>query len=359
MTYLGGFFKGVAAVAALVAGIGLFSLAAAPAASFTMTPAGNPVVGQTVQFSDTSSGGPTSWSWNFDDGQVSTQQSPTHVYAAPGPFNVTLTATNASGSTQQTQPLVVSTSDTLRLNSSHAFLVTLVATNQHNNNAQGPGQAIPQNDLFGYFSLPTLTGNPDNPEVFVKILDGTTINGQFWVFYGHLTDLIYDITVTEVATGFIKTYHKDAGNSAGGFDTSGFSATATPTITLTPTITPTPGPPTATPTPTPTGGALITVNLVARDFHWDFDNSGQPTKTLHVGQPYRLNISRAPGAASHQFTGLPEFSCSAATLTSTKVCNFTPSAGDLGDHFFGCDNSQCGTTSQHNGMQNGVITIVP
>jgi hypothetical protein len=92
-------------------------------------------------------------------------------------------------------------SDTLTLNSSHPFTVRLVATNQHNGNVQGVGQAIPQSDLFGYFSLPSLTGQPTNPEVFVKILDGTTINGQYWVFYGHLTDLIYDITVTEVATG--------------------------------------------------------------------------------------------------------------------------------------------------------------
>ena len=63
---------------------------------------------------------------------------------------------------------------TLVLNSAHSFNITLNATNQHNNNQQGAGVALPQTDTFGYFSFPAITGNPSNPEVFVKILDGRT-----------------------------------------------------------------------------------------------------------------------------------------------------------------------------------------
>ncbi|MGH9364985.1 MAG: hypothetical protein ACRD1B_06945, partial [Thermoanaerobaculia bacterium] len=119
-------------------------------------------------------------------------------------------------------------STTLVLNAAHSFNVSLVATNWHvPGNVTGPGIALPQNDLFGYFSLPALTSNASNPEVFVKILDGRPINGKYWVFYGHLTDLIYDLTVRENATGITKIYHKDAGNAVGGFDTGAFSATAT------------------------------------------------------------------------------------------------------------------------------------
>ena len=334
MTFFGGLFKGLSALAVSVLAFGLFSAAAAPTASFTMAPDGNPVVGQPVQFTDTSTGGPTSWSWNFGDGQSSTQQNPTHVYAAPGPFNVTLTATNTDGSNQKVQPLIVSPIDTLRLNASHPFLVKLVATNQHNGDVQGPGQAIPQNDLFGYFSLPSLTSNPDNPEVFVKILDGRPINGQFWVFYGHLTDLIYDITVTEVATGFVKTYHKDAGNSAGGFDTSGFHP------------------------------ALIVVNLVASNFEWNFDLNGPPQGpqfTMQVGQAYELRISRANG--SHQFTGLQKsggsanLGCGGSNFPTVKVCSITPTAAQVGTYNFGCSVSTCG--SGHGNMQNGQIFVIP
>jgi hypothetical protein len=118
---------------------------------------------------------------------------------------------------------------TLVLNSAHSFNVTLTATNQHNGNAVGAGVALPQTDILGYFSLPSLTANPSNPEVIVKVLDARGVDGHFWVFYGHLTDLIYDLTVTENATGRTKTYHKDAGNQAGGFDTTFFTASATTT----------------------------------------------------------------------------------------------------------------------------------
>jgi PKD repeat protein len=68
----------------------------APTASFSYFP-GNPVAGQTVSFDDTSSGVPTSWNWAFGDGAVSTLQNPTHAYALPGPYTVTLTASNAVG----------------------------------------------------------------------------------------------------------------------------------------------------------------------------------------------------------------------------------------------------------------------
>ncbi|MCR9248625.1 MAG: PKD domain-containing protein, partial [bacterium] len=51
----------------------------------------------TVKFTDESSGSPTSWQWDFDnDGNVdSTEQNPTHVFAAPGSYSVKLTAQNA------------------------------------------------------------------------------------------------------------------------------------------------------------------------------------------------------------------------------------------------------------------------
>jgi PKD repeat protein len=52
----------------------------------------------TVEFRDMSSGGAVSWQWDFGDGSVSTQQNPTHVYAEPGKYTVSLTATSEWGS---------------------------------------------------------------------------------------------------------------------------------------------------------------------------------------------------------------------------------------------------------------------
>jgi len=51
-----------------------------------------------VQFTDQSTGNPTSWSWDFGDGGTSTAQNPTHVYQNPGTYTVTLTVSNADGS---------------------------------------------------------------------------------------------------------------------------------------------------------------------------------------------------------------------------------------------------------------------
>ena len=64
-----------------------------PRASFTFQ-----VVGLTATFNDTSTGGPTGWTWSFgDDTPVSTQRNPVHTYSGPGSYVVTLTVRNSIG----------------------------------------------------------------------------------------------------------------------------------------------------------------------------------------------------------------------------------------------------------------------
>jgi PKD repeat protein len=60
-------------------------------------------LGSPVSFTDLSGCGPSSWLWNFGDGNFSTQQNPTHTYTNPGVYTVTLTATNGAGSNTATQ----------------------------------------------------------------------------------------------------------------------------------------------------------------------------------------------------------------------------------------------------------------
>ncbi|MFA6955188.1 MAG: trypsin-like peptidase domain-containing protein [Thermoanaerobaculia bacterium] len=101
------------------------------------------------------------------------------------------------------------------------FRVTLVARDVRTGE-RAAGYALAENDLFGYFSLPAFTGQSGNPEVFVKMLDGRKLSGRFWVFYGGLTDFEFTMTVTDTATGVVKTYTKQAGSYCGDADTQAF-----------------------------------------------------------------------------------------------------------------------------------------
>lgn len=51
-----------------------------------------------VQFTDQSSGSPTSWYWDLGNGTNSTLQNPSTTYISAGIYTITLTVTNASGS---------------------------------------------------------------------------------------------------------------------------------------------------------------------------------------------------------------------------------------------------------------------
>ena len=332
----------------------------ASAPSYTVTPV-NPAAKQAVQFTDTTTGEvPTSWLWDFGDGQISTSPAPSHTYTNPGVYTARLTVTTISGTQPPvTRQLDVSPESVLRLNAAHSFDVTLLATDQRTGRT-GEGKAIPQNDIFGFFAIPALTSNPDNPEVFVKVLDGRVINGQFWVFYGGLTDLEYTLSVKENATGIVKSYHKAPGSAEGGFDTSGFTG---PAATATPTPsggTATPTPPGATPTPTPTPGSSTTVVLLTvQQFEWSFDGGG-PNFTMRVGQRYEVRITDTdpPGTNGHGFPGISALGMSGASLdpgeTVTRIV--TPTAGQVGTHGFACSVSSCG--DGHDDMI-GSIQVVP
>ena len=53
--------------------------------------------GRSVKFTDTSWDNPESWSWDFGDGETSTDRSPTHQFEGSGSYEVTLTVSNDAG----------------------------------------------------------------------------------------------------------------------------------------------------------------------------------------------------------------------------------------------------------------------
>ncbi|MDW3191684.1 MAG: PKD domain-containing protein [Cytophagales bacterium] len=73
----------------------------APNAAFTSA-----ADGLTVTFTDGSVGADT-YSWDFGDGNSSTDASPTHTYAEGGTYTVALTVTNAGGSDTESEDITV------------------------------------------------------------------------------------------------------------------------------------------------------------------------------------------------------------------------------------------------------------
>nr|WP_275425589.1 DUF3344 domain-containing protein [Methanosarcina horonobensis] len=67
-----------------------------PVAAFTADVTGG-TAPLTVNFTDQSTGTPTSWFWDFGDGTSATDQNPSHTYNAAGNYTVNLTVENAAG----------------------------------------------------------------------------------------------------------------------------------------------------------------------------------------------------------------------------------------------------------------------
>jgi PKD repeat protein len=94
----------------------------APNANFTWSPS-SPQVGQSVQFTDTSSGSPTSWWWTFGDGGASTLQHPTHSYSSAATYAVTLQAFNNFGSDTITKNVTVSSGGSPVCSGTYVYVV--------------------------------------------------------------------------------------------------------------------------------------------------------------------------------------------------------------------------------------------
>jgi len=83
---------------------------------------------------------------------------------------------------------------------------------------QGPGRPVPLTGDSGAFWF----FDPGNLELMVKVLDGRTVNGSFWVFYGALSNVAYTLTVTDTFTGAPRVYENPQGRLASRADTRAF-----------------------------------------------------------------------------------------------------------------------------------------
>lgn len=82
-----------------------------PVADFSYTPT-SPQAGDAVSFTDQSLYSPTSWSWNFGDpgsgaSNTSSAENPTHSFSSDGVHTVSLTVSNAGGTSTKTRAVAV------------------------------------------------------------------------------------------------------------------------------------------------------------------------------------------------------------------------------------------------------------
>jgi len=82
----------------------------------------------------------------------------------------------------------------------------------------GLGQVIPATSDSGYVWFFA----PDNVELAVKVLDGTAVNGHFWVFAASLSNVQFAMTVTDTVTGAVRVYDNPAGIMRSFGDTAAF-----------------------------------------------------------------------------------------------------------------------------------------
>ncbi len=99
--------------------LGVQDLYAQPLAGFTASPVSgcSPLV---VQFTDQSTGNPTTWHWDLGNGTHSSQRNPAATYILPGTYTVSLTVSNAAGTHTVTKTAYITVFDRPTVNFSVA-----------------------------------------------------------------------------------------------------------------------------------------------------------------------------------------------------------------------------------------------
>lgn len=76
------------------------------------------------------------------------------------------------------------------------------ATDREEQDISGQGVAVRETDNTGMFWF----FEPSNLEIMVKVLDGCVVNDHFWVFFAGLTDVGFDLRVTDTVSGDVRIY---------------------------------------------------------------------------------------------------------------------------------------------------------
>ena len=154
----------------------------APTANFSFTTG---AAARSVQFTDTSTGGPTSWAWTFGDGTTSTQASPLHTFPAAGAYDVTLTATNAQGSTSATKSVTVSDAPVVSTFTPNADSYVSWSSPTKNYATYTDLKILANTGSYEYhpyfqFAVSGLSGAPSSAKLRLYVTDGGSRGGNWF-----------------------------------------------------------------------------------------------------------------------------------------------------------------------------------
>jgi trimeric autotransporter adhesin len=161
---------------------------APPTASFTASPTSG-TAPLTVNFTDTSSGNPNEWAWDFqNDGIVdSTVKNPTFTYTSVGTYSVRLTVTNSVSSSNTTKAnyITVATSGG---GSTLTFTPTddaYVRSNFPDENTGGQAtirafKNLAETNSYLKFQVAGVTGPVTSVKLRLYVVDGSTVAGKIY-----------------------------------------------------------------------------------------------------------------------------------------------------------------------------------
>ncbi len=270
----------------------------------------------TVQFTDTSAGNPTTWSWLFGDGSSSGQQNPVHTYADPGTYTVRLTVTNEFGGDTLIRPGYITASVP-----SEYFYINATA---------GSGGTIAPSGLI---AVP-----PGEDQSFAitpyhnYIIQNVMVDGDA---RGAISEYTFpDVNANHTISAIFRQY---GGGGGGGGSSGGSSTIVLPTTTIATTI------PTQTPAPTgtiPLGTDNRTTQAVAvvssdgaasiglAQGTRPLDGSGQPLHELGITKSAPSTLPPAPGDGC-QYTGYSyQLATDGASFDPAASLTITPSDAD-------------------------------
>jgi photosystem II stability/assembly factor-like uncharacterized protein len=105
--------------------------------------------------------------------------------------------------------ILLTDAEPLRLGEEGRFEVTVAWKGPHGGTGAGRPQALTEDTGYFWFF------DPDNVELVVKVLDGGAINQRYWVFYGALSNVEYEMTVADTALSSVSTRVAEYVNPAG------------------------------------------------------------------------------------------------------------------------------------------------